>query len=439
MGDLVSLLLVFFLVIMNGFFVAAEFAMVKVRNSRIETLVSEGNARATYVQKIVNNLDSYLSACQLGITLASLGLGWVGEPAIAHLIKPILLFFGFQLGITYSISGIIAFIIITALHIILGELAPKSLSIQSAEKVIMFTCIPLTMFYKIMYPIIWLFNKSASLILKSFGINQASEHESAHTDEEIRILVEESYEHGLIDQTELTFVDNIFNFSEKLVREIMVPRTEMICFYKDDSFDEIINIAMSEQLTRYPICGEDKDEILGYIHIKDLFKQKVDENEFNIDNIIRKNLSVPETMSISILLKIFQKEKEQMAIVIDEYGGTSGLVTVEDILEEIVGEIQDEFDEEGAPVKALDDNSYSVDGKVAIEEINDLLNLNIDSQYYDTIGGWFYSKMESSNPLEINQKVQYNNYEFIVTELDNLRIVKLLIRPINFGNNDIVE
>lgn len=306
---LINIVIVLLLVLVNGFFVAAEFAMVKVRKSRIETLVSEGNLRARYTKTIVDDLNEYLSACQLGITLASLGLGWVGEPAISKALMPIFEQMNMSDVTVHSVSFVIAFSLITGLHIVLGELAPKSLAIVSAEKVALITGLPLLMFYKITYPIMWAFNHSTSLILKIFGISMSGEHDVAHTDEEIKLLVEESYKHGLIDKTELTFVDNIFDFSEKTVKEIMIHRTDMVCVYIEDSFDEIMNTALTEELTRYPVCSESKDNIIGFIHIKDLYKLKIEGKTENIEGIIRNIKFVPKTMSIGELFKVFQKDR----------------------------------------------------------------------------------------------------------------------------------
>jgi len=425
---LVNIIIVLLLVFMNAFFVATEFAMVKVRKSRIETLVLEGDRNAKHTLKVVKDLNDYLSACQLGITLASLGLGWVGEPAVSDLLKPLFNLFHLSEGAVHSISFILGFSIITGFHIVLGELAPKSLAIISAEKIAMNTALPLIMFYKVTYPIMWLFNHSTNLVLKIFGVSQVDEHEAAHTDEEIKLLVEESYKHGLIDKTELTFVDNIFDFSEKTVKEIMIPRTDMACIFLEDSFEEIIAYALSEQLTRYPVCKESKDNVVGFVHIKDLYKQKIESNNQNIEDIIREIKFVPESMSISELLKVFKKEKVQMAIVIDEYGGTFGLVTIEDILEEIVGEIQDEFDEEGYEIAKIEDGSYVVDGKVIIDDINELLETEIEVENIDTIGGWIYSQL-TSYP-QINDKVTYENYQFIVLNCDRKRISKVLIKKL---------
>ncbi|NMF05874.1 hemolysin family protein [Clostridium beijerinckii] len=426
---ILNVIIVILLVFMNGFFVATEFAMVKVRKSRIETLAMEGNRNAKHTLKVVKDLNSYLSACQLGITLASLGLGWVGEPAFAEMLRPLINLFNLPEITLHSISVILGFSIITGLHIVLGELAPKSLAIINTENIAMYTALPLIAFYRLTYPIMWTFNHSTNLVLKIFGISQIDEQEAAHTDEEIKLLVEDSYKHGLIDQTELTFVDNIFDFSEKTVRDIMIPRTDMACIFIEDTFDEIINYALEEQLTRYPVCRDSKDNVIGFIHIKDLYKLKFEGSD-NIEGIIREIKFVPESLSISELFKTFKKEKAQMAIIIDEFGGTAGLVTTEDILEEIVGEIQDEFDDDGEEeIRETDNGSYVVDGKVLIGDINELLDTNIEAENIDTIGGWIYSQLKSyPKPKE---KINYDKYEFIILKCDRKRINQVLIKNLS--------
>lgn len=429
MDSILKIVIIFILIFTNGFFVAAEFAMVRVRKTRIKTMADDGNVMAKYTEKIVSNLNSYLSASQLGITLASLGLGWIGEPTVSKIISPIItLFHGSDTTIS-SISFVLSFIIITSFQIVLGELAPKSLAILNAEKLALFSSIPLTIFYKITYPVICVFNFSTNCILKIFGISQMDEHEIAHTDDEIKILVEESYKHGLIDKTELTFVDNIFDFSEKTVKEIMIPRTDMICFDKEDCFNKFIEIALNEQITRYPVCDKSKDNIIGFIHIKDLFKHSIENKDGNIDDIIRNVITIPEYTSISELFKIFKIKKEQLAIVIDEYGGTAGLVTLEDIIEEIVGDIQDEFDKTGEEeIIRLEDGSYVVDGKVLIEEINEMLNINIDEENIDTVGGWAYNKL--NRIPQIDSKFIYEDFEFTILQCNKKRIMKIIIKNI---------
>lgn len=415
--------LVLFLVFLNGFFVAAEFAIVKVRSTRIETLIQEGNHKAKIARSIVKNLDAYLSATQLGITLASLGLGWVGEPAVADMIYPFLAWIGLGGGevILHTVSFTIAFSFITALHIILGELVPKSMAIQQAEAITLWTARPLHLFYVLMFPFIWFLNTIANTSLKLMGFKPETDHQSAHTEEEIRLLVKESHESGLIDNTELTLVDNIFDFSETHAREIMIPRTEMVCLYTGNTYEENREITYKEMHTRYPLCDPDKDHIIGFIHIKDLWRN---ETERDIRSLVRPITKVPDSIQISKLLKIMQRKKTEMCILIDEYGGTSGLVTLEDILEEIVGEIQDEFDEERPPIEQKDEKTWSIDGRLLIEEVNEQFGLKIECEDYDTIGGWVYSQVEI--PPRKGQKVRVGDQaELTIEEMDQLRISRL--------------
>lgn len=434
---ILNLFFVIFLVLLNGFFVAAEFAIVKVRSSRIDSLVQEGTSKAKFASNLVHNLDSYLSVSQLGITLASLGLGWIGEPAVAKFMYPVLSSFDLSNDLVHTISFAIAFSFITALHIVLGELAPKSLAIQKAEDVTLWVSVPMVACYKLMYPIVWLLNHVAAGILSIFGIKLANEVEAAHSEDEIRSLMEESHKQGYINQTELTLVDNIFDFAERNAREVMIPRTDMVCLYTEDSFDKNLEVALTEQLTRFPICAPDKDNIIGFVHIKDLFAAVASGEKPDVQSISRKIIAVPESMPLSNLLKLLQKHRSQIALVVDEYGGTSGMVTVEDILEEIVGEIQDEFDEERPAIEERDLNLYSVDAKLLLEEINDILGLELVSDSFDTIGGWLYSKIEI--PPKVDEKIQFNGDEFIVEEVDNVRITRVLISVNDEKNNEIDE
>ncbi|KPV56271.1 membrane protein [Paenibacillus sp. A3] len=421
--------LIIVLVLLNGFFVAAEFAMVKVRNSRIDTLAQSGNVSARFAQKITGNLNAYLSACQLGITLASLGLGWVGEPAIAAFLEPILKdWLGLSPVVIHTISFFVAFSLITALHITLGEQFPKTYAIRQSENVTLWSALPVIIFYKLMYPFIWMLNGASNWMLKRAGIEPATEHESAHTEEEIRVLVKESHKSGFIDNTELTLFDNIFEFTETNAREIMIPRTEMACLYANLPFEDNMEIAHREMRTRYPVCDPDKDNIIGFVHIKDLMKSNGALTELR--SIVRPIAKVPDSMPISRLLKLMQWKKVQIALLIDEYGGTSGMVTLEDILEEIVGEIQDEFDpDERARVEKKDEFNYSIDGLMLIDEVNDQFGLEIESEDYDTIGGWMYSQVEL--PPKHGQSVVYQNeFEFVIEETDDLRIARLAVRKL---------
>ena len=375
---ILNIIVILFLVALNGFFVASEFSIVKVRPSRLDTLIKEGSKSAVYARQVTEHLDAYLSVTQLGITLASLGLGWIGEPAVAKMLAPVFALLKLPPQLEHTLAFVVGFSVITALHIVLGELVPKSLSIQKTETIVLFVARPLIMFDKLMYPAVWFLNHVANWTLRRMGISAASEAEEAHNEEEIRILMEESYKYGYIDKSELTYLDNVFDFSERSAGEIMVPRTDMICLYLEDSFDENIKTALTERMTRYPICNEDKDHIIGFLHIKDLLRALNDGQKPDLSTLARDVLEVPVSMPISNLLRLLQKERKQLAILIDEYGGTAGMVTIEDILEEIVGEIQDEFDEERPEVEEETDKSYSVDGKMLLEDVNDLFGLELD-------------------------------------------------------------
>lgn len=421
--SLFSIGLMLLLVLLNGFFVSAEFAIVKIRSGRIDALVEEGRKNAVIVKSLLNHLDGYLSACQVGITLCSLGLGWLGEPVVARLLNPLFEFAGFGDKPVHIVSLFVSFLLIAVLHIVLGELAPKTIAVRKAEQITLLSARPMRMFYKLMFPFIWTLNRLSSGLLRLFGIAPVSEQDSLHTEEEIRVMMKESTESGLIDSTEMSLVDNIFEFADTTAREIMIPRTEMICLYTQNSLDENLTIALEGTRTRYPVCNNDKDHIIGFIHIKDLIRS----NTSDYLDLLRPIMAVPESIQISDLMKRMQRGKTQIAILIDEYGGTSGMVTLEDIVEEIVGEIQDEFDEERPGIEQVDENAYSIDGLMLIESVNDRFGFELDSDDYDTIGGWLYSRIEILPP-QVGQTVEYDGYLYVVEETDNKRIsrVKLL-------------
>ncbi|CUO02119.1 hemolysin family protein [Mitsuokella jalaludinii] len=422
---LFQLLLVIFLIAMNGFFVAAEFACVKIRPSRLETLIQEGSRQAKYAKKLTDHLDASLSVTQLGITLASLGLGWVGEPAVATLILPITHAIGLDDVIGHTIALALAFSIITGLHIVLGELTPKTMAIQNVEKIMLSVALPMLVFHRVMYPFVWLLNHVANWVAHRMGFHTASEGDDAHTEEEIRLLMEESHRQGLIDDTEVDFVDNVFDFTDLNVREIMTPRTDMVCLYLEDTMDENLHIILEEQLTRYPICHEDKDHIVGFLHVKDLMRVMAEGRKPNLRRLARKALIVPESMDVSVLLKTMQKQRSQMAIVVDEYGGTAGMVTIEDIVEEIVGDIQDEFDEERPTAERRGKRIFSVDAKMLLEELEDILEIDIEDEDVDTVGGWLYDQIGQTP--RVGQMAAAGGNLFYVEEVDGVRITRVLI------------
>ncbi|MDI3328336.1 MAG: hemolysin family protein [Alicyclobacillaceae bacterium] len=423
---LIKLIAVFALVLLNGFFVAAEFALVKVRSTRLQQLAQEGHMRARFAQRVVSKLDAYLSATQLGITLASLGLGWIGEPAVARVLWPLFTWAGLPAAVAHTVAFVVAFSFITLLHIVLGELAPKSLAIRMAEPAALWTAMPLALFYKVMYPAIWFLNGLANLLLRWMGIEPVvSGHQTAYTEEEIRLLVSESHRSGLIDSTEKALVDNIFHFSDRVAREVMVPRTDMVCLYADRSPEENFEIARTHRHTRYPVALGDKDHILGFIHVSDLYVQGLQAGERNLQEIIREVLRVPESMEISRVLRLMQKQRSQIAVVVDEYGGTAGILTLEDILEEIVGEIRDEFDEERAPVETVGNVTY-LDGRILVEDVNDMFGLEIDDSEVDSIGGWVAAQLDG-NP-KVGKTVVVDDYVFEIVEVDNVRVTRLRVQ-----------
>ncbi|WP_400163112.1 hemolysin family protein [Brevibacillus sp. TJ4] len=423
-----NLFLVAVLIFLTAFFVATEFAIVRLRSSRVDQMVLEGRKNALAVKTVTSNLDGYLSACQLGITLTALGLGMLGKPTVEQILYPLLApFMSAQLvGI---ISFITAYLLVTFLHVVVGELAPKTVAIQKAEWVSFVCARPIILFYKIMYPAIWLLNGSATKLLRLFGMKPASEHEESHSEEELRLILSESYESGKINQAEYGYVNNIFNFDELLAREIMVPRTDMVCLHRTDSLQKIVDVMKEEQYTRFPVIEESKDQIVGVLNTKELFLRLADDKQLDIEKLIRPVITVSEATPVKDLLKIMQKKGTHIAVLVDEYGGTSGMVTIEDILEEIVGEIRDEFDsEEKAEIEVLKGNEHLiVDGKVLLSEVNDLLGVDIDEDEVDTIGGWLYSQKPA---LKEGVEWRYGDLSFIIRKKEKHRIRKIEIRKL---------
>ena len=422
---LLDLLLVAFLIFMNGFFVAAEFCCVKIRTSRLETLIAEGSSRARYAKQLTDHLDYSLSVTQFGITLASLGLGWVGEPLIAMFILPLTQAAGLPDEVGHTAALAVAFTILTSMHIVLGELTPKSMAIANVERIILAISFPMVLFSRIMRPFVWILNTVANYISRRLGYDMKGENEDAHTEEEIRLLMKESYRQGLINSTEADFVDNVFSFTELNAREIMAPRTDMICLYLDDTPAERIKTILEEKQTRYPVCYEDKDHIIGFIHVKDLLPPLIRGKHLNLRRYIRKALVVPESMDGSVLLRTMQEQGSQLAIVVDEYGGTAGMVTVEDIIEQIVGDIRDEFDEERESVEWRAGDICSIDAKLLLEEVADLLGVRIEDEDVDSIGGWLYDQLGEAP--RIGHMAAHAGTLLYVEENDGMRITRVLV------------
>ncbi|MBD7945525.1 hemolysin family protein [Psychrobacillus sp. FSL K6-2684] len=412
------------LIALTAFFVASEFAIVKVRTTRIDQLLAEGNKKAINAKKVVSNLDEYLSACQLGITITALGLGWLGEPTIERILHPAFEYFELPESVSSILSFIIAFSLVTFIHVVVGELTPKTFAIQRSEQITLAVAKPLVIFDKVMYPVIHGMNGSARfLATKVFGLEPVSESEVAHSEEELRMILSDSFKGGEINQAEYKYVNKIFEFDDRIAKEIMVPRTEITSIDKDLTLSEVFEVVGVEQFTRYPVTDGDKDHIIGLVNMKNLltaFIRDPANASTPVADYMQPIIRVIENMPIADLLLKIQRERIHMAILMDEYGGTSGLVTIEDIIEEIVGDIRDEFDTDELPeVQKVAENHYIIDAKMLIESLNDLLNINIDEEDIDTIGGWFMTK---SYDAVSGEKLLEQGYEFTVKEIDGHHI-----------------
>ncbi len=415
-----NLLFFSILIILTAFFVASEFAIVRVRKTRIDQMIEEGNQKAERVRTLLQNLDGYLSACQLGITITSLGLGWIGEPTFRVFIEPFITSLQLPESATRMLAFFIVFGLVTFLHVVIGELTPKTIAIQQAERISLFIAKPLHFFYIGAFPIIWFLNGSARLLTRLFGMKPIDEFEKALTEEELRLSMSESYKGGEINQYELQYVNRIFEFDDRLAREIMVPRTEIVCVYRNDSFEDNLATLKGEKFTRFPVADDDKDHIIGLINLKELYRDLLNNDPKPFHKYIRPIITVIEHIPIKKLLIKMQKEQVYMAILVDEYGGTAGLVTVEDIVEEIVGEIRDEFDnEEKSKITKVNDSITILDSKLLIEEVNDLFDLELDHSELDTIGGWMLTKVDK---IKLGSTITIEQYEFKITEVDGHQI-----------------
>ncbi len=388
MSTLLYLAVAVALIILNGFFVAAEFALVKVRISRIDKLVREKRPFAKTARWLAKRLDESLSACQLGITMASLGLGWVGEPAFARLLAPVLHMIGIQDENFLHILGfVLAFSAITALHLVVGEQFPKIFAIRRPEPILLWCAAPLKFFYIILYPFLILLNVTTSFLLRLVGISGASEHDPS-TEAEIRALLREAHIHGNLSLNEHSLINNVFEFDDLIVRRVMVPRGEVAFFDVTQPLTEIVDQVRRSKHTRYPVCDGSLDHVLGVAHIKDLLGVAPDSEDFDIRSLMRPPKKVPETMPISRVLRHFQATHQLLAFVIDEHGTITGIVTLENVLERIVGPVEDEFDTEQPNVVPTGPNEYVVNGSTGLAEARDEIGIPLqESDEADTVSG----------------------------------------------------
>ncbi|WP_169943156.1 hemolysin family protein [Campylobacter sp. RM15925] len=422
------ILLAVFFVLLNAFFVLSEFAIVKVRKSRLEELIKDKVPNAKLAYEMSNNLDTYLSATQLGITLSSLALGWIGEPAIARLIeKPIQTYFDVSDLVVHTVAFAIAFTIITLFHVVLGELVPKSIAIAKAEKSTLLVAKPLHLFWVVFSPLIKTFDYLAWISLKMLGIKPAKESELAHSEEEIKIIVGESLKGGVLDSFETEIIKNAVDFSDTVAKEIMTPRRDMVCINKQKSYEENLKVVFDSKFTRYPYIDGSKDVILGMIHIRDILQIDLVDKKRDFDGIVREFVIVPENLSISKILVMMNKQQISAALVVDEYGGTAGLLTMEDIMEEILGDINDEHDEARPLYKKINENIYEFNGRFDIESVEELMGISFDDETEElTIGGYVFNLI-GRLPV-VGDRAEDDNCHYEVRKMDGTSILSVKVR-----------
>ena len=419
----VKLLAVVLLVAANGFFVAAEFAFVGVRSSRIETLVAQGSRSAKRLMQLLQNLNAYLSACQLGITLASLALGWIGEPAVATLLASPLS--GLSETLRHGIAFAVAFSIITSLHIVLGEQAPKLMGLASAEKIALAVALPMQLFYRVFSLPIRALDWASARTVKLIGIEATSEHASTYTEEELRRLVDISRESGHLRAEERRLIHRVFEFSDTVVREAMVPRTEMAAIPSTCSLKEITKAFEQHRYSRLPVYRESLDDVIGFIHSKDVMPYLLHPERFKLEDVLQPPLYVVDTARLEHVLRQMQKAKMHFGFVVDEHGGLEGVITLEDLLEEIVGDISDEHDEEvNEQITEVDRYTYVLDGGLAVRDLNRRLKLSVpESEGYTTVGGFLMT--QSGHVLKPGDVVQHDGLVFKVERVEKRRVMRV--------------
>lgn len=429
-GTIFNLFLIGFLLLSNAFFVASEFSMVKVRKTRMEELSKNGNSTADVALEQIDDLDKFVAAVQLGVTISSLGLGWVGEATLAHLIEPIFAFLP-QLAqgvAVHTISVSVAFALMTFMHVAIGELVPKSIALQYTESTALFVARPMSFITTIFHPFIWLLNGFGNLLLKMMRIPHPKSS-LAHSTEELDMLVDASFKEGVLNETEKEMLHNAFKFSDLTAKEVMIPRTDMICIPSDITRDELNKLTCENQYTRYPVYDEDLDHIKGFIHVKDLYSTSLKSQEFNLEKLLRPILFVPETITMDNIVREFKKCQGQIAIVVDEYGGTSGIITLEDVFEEIFGEVQDEFDEvEELDIKEIGENTYEANAILRLDEMAEFFGIDeeeFEEEDVDTLGGVVLKLL--GRMAKLDDSVEWKDMTIQVKEVDGVRITKLLV------------
>lgn len=426
----INIFIILFLLFVNAFFVAAEFSLVKVRKTRLEQLCNEGNSNAKKALKLVNDVNRMLAAAQLGVTIASIALGWVAESTIVQIIEPVINIFAHSAVrmSAHIIAVPISFILVTYFHVLLGEQLPKCISLRHPETLSLLIATPMDMFITLFKPFVWLLEVSGNKILAACHAN-SEDASLVHSTEELDMLVDASYNEGVLNETEAEMLHNMFKFSDLMAKQVMIPRTDMVCIPNDISYEELTKETLGNQYTRYPVYEDNIDKILGFIHVKDLYTLAMTKDTFSINKLIRPLILIPETMTLDNLIIEFKKRHCQIAVVIDEFGGTSGLITLEDVLEEIIGDVQDEFDEDAeADIKEIGENTYLANAMMRIDEFVEFFGLK-ESQFeeddVDTIAGLVVKLL--GRIAEVGDSVSFNGLTFTVKEVDGARITKLQV------------
>ena len=430
--DLLSLVGVLVLVLANGFFVAAEFSLLSIRSTRIEELVRQGRPGARAIKTALRHTDDFIAATQLGITIASLGLGWLGEPALGHFLEPVVALLPPAWGglASHTTAAVLSFGVITFLHVVVGEFMPKSIALQRTENTAL-VVVPVTLLVeRIFTPFIWVLSGTGNFLLSLIGMRPASGHELVHSVEELKMLVQASGEKGVLEVEERNMLDAVFDFAGLTAHEVMVPRTEMVAINVDASLDDLIQLAMKHPLSKFPVYETDLDHILGIAHVKDLVRvQHGERRTATVRGLIREALFVPDTIRLDDLLKQFRTRRQHMAIVLDEYSGTAGLATLDDLMGKIVGEVADTFDKSAPAIQRLPNGAALIDGLTQIEDVNNRLGLDLHDDYYDTIAGFVLGRL--GRMARVGDTLEAGGVRLQVEALDGLRIARISLYPLH--------
>ncbi|MDW8325233.1 MAG: hemolysin family protein [Anaerolineales bacterium] len=421
---------------LNAFFVAAEYAIVRVRKTRLDELAQQGVGGARAAQQIVGDMDRYIATTQLGITMAGIGLGWVGEPVLTASLTWLLdlPLQGLDETVRRTVSAILSFLLVTFVSVVVSELVPKTITIKYPERIALAVSQVMLVIGALARPFIWALNGAAALILRLLGIRDVKGSETGYTVQELKLLVEASEQSGVLEDTERDMLHAVFDFGDLTARELMVPRTEMLAIDADAPLQDLIQLAATHPRSKFPVYEGDLDHIIGVAHVKDLVRVQHDERRTaTIRGIMREALFVPDTIRLDKLLKQFRATKQHLAIVLDEYGGTAGLVTLDDLIEQLIGEVQDPFDKSTPEIQRLPDGSALLDGLTLIETVNETFGLNLKDEYYDTIAGFVLGRL--GRMAKVGDVVEADGLRLRVEALDGLRIARLLLCPAKPAEN----